>query len=176
MLMTRLTKRSLVTLVAATVFFVTSFSTAASAAWDLVPSCFKIPEVFSYSDTETSPFDNVYAYLPDSYTTHRLSGYGTFVLALIAMGTHDDSGLHKGSGIGAAAMGVLAGASGHSAYGDAIDLSQGWTPENIHAVSGYIATAGLVLAAALGASDADHGAVGGIATASATIPVVFVSF
>jgi hypothetical protein len=92
------------------------------------------------------------------------------------MGTGDDSTAHKMSGVAAAVCGVAAGASGHIAYGEGIDFRGGWTRENIHAGSGYIATAALVLAAALGAADEDHGTVGGIATAAVTVPVLVFTF
>ena len=115
-------------------------------------------------------------YLPDVYETHRITGYSAVALTILAMVSGDDSAFHRVSGIAAASFGVAAGASGHTAYGEGIDFRQGWTRENIHAGSGYLATAALVLTAVLGAADTGHSGVGGVATAAVVVPVMVFVF
>jgi len=159
---------------------VMGFSGPVSAGWYQTPDYMKPSDELAYPDDEEMDaqqdrFSAPLFYMPDVYETHRLTGYGAVALAILALASGDDSTFHKVSGVSAAVCGVAAGASGHIAYGEGINFREGWTRENIHAGSGYLATAALVLAAALGAADESHSAVGGVATAAVIVPVaVFV--
>jgi hypothetical protein len=160
---------------------VLGFSGPASAGWNDEPDALRPPEAFEYSEEEAFEGEQDYYstplfYMPDVQETHRITGYSAVALTILAMVTGDDSTAHKMSGVAAAVCGVAAGASGHIAYGAGIDFREGWTRENIHAGSGYIATAALVLAAAMGAADEDHDTVGGIATAAVIVPVLVFTF
>lgn len=159
---------------------VLGFSGPVSAGWTQAPAYLTPSDELAYPEEEDldvrqDRFSTPLFYMPDIYETHRLTGYGAVALAILAMASGDDATLHKITGVSAAVCGVAAGASGHIAYGQGIDFRQGLTRENIHAGSGYLATAALVLAAALGAADENHSAAGGVATAAVVVPVaVFV--
>jgi 4-amino-4-deoxy-L-arabinose transferase-like glycosyltransferase len=156
---------------------VAGFSTTATAAWYQLPSYLVPPDVLSLSeDEDVESRQALIFYMPDVYETHRITGYTAVALTLLALVSGDDSSLHKVSGVTAAAFGVAAGASGHIAYGEGIDFRDGWTRENIHAGSGYLATAALVLTAVLGVADESHSAAGGIAAAAVIVPVAVFTF
>ena len=157
------------------------FSPVWAGGWNSLPPSLNAPDdLYASPEEEMDAMGNMEPaplfYMPDVYTTHRITGYGAVALTLLAMVSGDDSSLHKVSGMTAAAFGVAAGTTGHIAYGEAIHFRDGWTRENIHAGSGYIATAALVLTAALGVADKGHAAAGGLATAAVAVPVLVVSF
>lgn len=160
---------------------VAGFSTPAAAGWYQLPSFLMPPDTLALAEDEDAEsgqqqYGAPLFYMPDVYETHRITGYSAIALTILAMVSGDDSSLHKVSGGVAAAFGVAAGASGHIAYGEGIDFREGWTRENIHAGSGYLATAALVLTAALGAADEKHSAAGGVATAAVIVPVAVFTF
>lgn len=172
-------RRCLVWMVIATL--VSGLFTPAFAGWYQLPSFLRPPDILSLSeeedgDAQQDRFTMPVFYMPDIYETHRITGYSAIALSILALATGGDSTVHKVSGFSAAVFGVAAGASGHIAYGEGIDFREGWTRENIHAGSGYLATAALVLTAALGASDKSHSAAGGVATAAVTVPVLVLVF
>ena len=152
----------------------------AGGASQLPPSLNVPDNLYASLEEEMETMDNMESaplfYMPDVYTTHMITGYGAVALTLLAMISGDDSSLHKVSGMTAAAFGVAAGTTGHIAYGEGIDFRDGWTRENIHAGSGYLATAALVLTAVLGAADESHSGVGGLATAAVAVPVLVFAF
>ncbi|WP_300667820.1 hypothetical protein [Desulfoluna sp.] len=159
---------------------VLGFSGSVFAEWYPAPSYLDPSEESIFlEDEELDARDDRFAqpgfYMPDLYQTHRLTGYSAVALTLLSLVTGDDKSFHKVSGVGAAVFGVAAGASGHIAYGEGINFREGWTRENIHAGSGYLATAALVLTGVLGAADENHSAAGGVAAAAVVVPVaVFV--
>ncbi len=172
--------RSLLSMVVVTLIF-GSFTSVMAAEWAQTPSFLSLPDVLSLSDGDEAYGSQPVAsaplfYMPDIYETHRLTGYSAVALTILAMVSGDDSALHKLSGAAAAAFGVAAGATGHTAYGAGIDFNEGWTRENIHAGSGYLATAALVMTAVLGVADTGHSGVGGVATAAVVVPVLVFAF
>lgn len=154
---------------------------ALAGSWKQAPAFLSASDASALSEEEDAAARDAYYstplfYMPDVYDTHRITGYSAVALTILAMVTGDDSSLHKVSGVAAAAFGVAAGASGHMAYGDGIDFREGMTRENIHAGSGYLATAALILTGVLGVADEKHSGVGGVATAAVIVPVAVFTF
>jgi hypothetical protein len=120
---------------------------------------------------------------PESNTTsfstmsaHKYLGYGTLALAAMAAVTNSSHEIHRAASYAATWLAGATCATGFAGYGNAIDLTDGISANDIHAISGVIGTAAFVATLILAEADKDsgHGAIGAASAAALGISVVAV--
>ncbi len=90
---------------------------------------------------------------------HKYLGYGTLLfVAAAAITGESGSSFHKAMGRSTAGMAALTATAGILEYADDIEIKDGFTFTNIHALLGSVATVGFI-ANAVGADDGGHGGV-----------------
>lgn len=123
--------------------------------------------------------------LPDSKTirqgasfrtmaAHKYLGYTTLALTALAAVTNSSHEIHRAASYGAAWLAGASCATGFAGYGNVIDLSEGISTHDTHAVFGIIGTAALVATLVIAEADNDsgHGGIGGASAAALGISVV----
>lgn len=134
------------------------------------------------------PSGNIHATdLPDSRTTrestsfstmtaHKYLGYSTLALTALAAVSNSSHEIHRAASYGAAWLAGATCATGFAGYGNVIDLSEGVSTHDTHAVFGILGTAALVATLVIAEADNDsgHGGIGGASAAALGISVIAV--
>ena len=121
-------------------------------------------------------------------SAHKWLGYGAVALGAVAAFSSSSEDLHCGAAWGAAALGTAALTTGIIKYRRTVDLSDGISRLDGHAILGGLAAAGFITACVLagtGGEDDDegeddddvnsaHAAIGGAALAAMAVSVVVI--
>lgn len=105
---------------------------------------------------------------------HTYMGYGTVLLAALAAVSHSSHDFHRAASYGATWLASATCATGFSGYKGFIDLSDGLSVYDTHAILGAAGTIGFAatLVMAESDSDANHGGIGAASTAAMGLSVV----
>jgi len=98
---------------------------------------------------------------------HRFMGYGTIALAGLAAVSNSDHDLHRIASYTALWLASATCATGFSGHQGAIDLSDGLSAYDTHALLGSLGTIGFAATLALAEADDDDSSHGGLGAASA---------
>jgi ammonia channel protein AmtB len=98
---------------------------------------------------------------------HRFMGYGTIALAGLAAASNSDHDLHRVASYAALWLAGATCATGFSGHQGAIDLSDGLSAYDTHALLGSLGTIGFAATLALAEADDDDSSHGGLGAASA---------
>lgn len=98
---------------------------------------------------------------------HRFMGYGTIGLAGLAAVSNSDHDLHRITSYAALWLAAATCATGFSGHQGAIDLSDGLSAYDTHALLGSLGTIGFAATLALAEADDDDSSHGGLGAASA---------
>ncbi|MFO7862308.1 MAG: hypothetical protein R6U41_13890 [Desulfosalsimonas sp.] len=119
--------------------------------------------------------------LPDrasfrTMTAHKYLGYSTLALTALAAVSNSSHEIHRAASYGAAWLAGATCATGFAGYGNVIDLSEGISTHDTHAVFGILGTAALVATLVIAEADNDsgHGGIGGASAAALGISVIAV--
>mgnify|MGYP006283905485 FL=1 len=109
-------------------------------------------------------------------TAHKYLGYSTLALTALAAVSNSSHEIHRAASYGAAWLAGATCATGFAGYGNVIDLSEGISTHDTHAVFGILGTAALVATLVIAEADNDsgHGGIGGASAAALGISVIAV--
>lgn len=109
-------------------------------------------------------------------SAHKYLGYGTLSLAALAAISNSSHEIHRAASYAAAWLAGATCATGFAGYGNVIDLADGISINNVHAVAGTLGTAAFVATLILAEADKDsgHGTIGAASTAAIGISVLTV--
>ena len=119
-------------------------------------------------DTDTTSFSTMSA--------HKYLGYGTVALAALAAVTNSSHEIHRAASYAATWLAGATCATGFAGYGNVINLTDGISTDDFHAVAGIVGTAAFVATLILAEADKDsgHGGIGAASAAALGISVVAV--
>jgi len=105
---------------------------------------------------------------------HKYMGYGTVLLAGLAAVSHSSHDLHRAASYGTTWLAAATCATGFSGFEGFIDLSDGLSVYDTHAILGTLGTIGFAATLAMAEADADssHGGIGGASAAAMGLSVV----
>ncbi|MBA2882885.1 hypothetical protein HNR65_003240 [Desulfosalsimonas propionicica] len=109
-------------------------------------------------------------------TAHKYLGYSTLALTALAAVSNSSHEIHRAASYGAAWLAGATCATGFAGYGNVINLSEGISTHDTHAVFGILGTAALVATLVIAEADNDsgHGGIGGASAAALGISVIAV--
>ncbi|MFW6283799.1 MAG: hypothetical protein ACOC1H_00230 [Desulfosalsimonas sp.] len=105
---------------------------------------------------------------------HKYLGYTTLALTALTAVTNSSHEIHRAASYGAAWLAGASCATGFAGYGNVIDLSEGISTHDTHAVFGILGTAALVATLVIAETDDDsgHGGIGAASAAALGVSVV----
>ncbi len=107
---------------------------------------------------------------------HKILGYGTLLAGAAAAFSGSDSDGHHVAAYVACILGGATCATGLLSFSGWIDLSDGFSKYDWHALVTGVATAGFITAVALAEAEEDHSGIGSGSFVAMTIPIVAIRF